>query len=100
VLAVNQDVAANPGKRIRSRDNLDLWVKDLHDGSKALALFNRSGRTEKTEVTWRELGLAGPQRVRDLWQQKNSWVAEDSVVLQVPSHGAALLRLTADSHTK
>lgn len=98
VLAVNQDVAANPGKRIRSRDNLDLWVRDLHDGSKALALFNRSGRMEKIEVTWRELGLAGPQRVRDLWQRKDSGVAEDHVVLQVASHGAELLRLTAESH--
>jgi hypothetical protein len=98
VLAVNQDILANPGRRIRNKDNVDIWIRDLFDGSKALALFNRSGRAEEAEVTWQELGLAGPQRVRDLWKRKDLGVAEDRVVLQLPSHGAALLRLTADSH--
>ena len=96
VLAVNQDVAGNPASRIRSKNGFDVWAKDLCDGSKVVALFNRTTVAAEVEVTWQELGLAGPQRVRDLWQRKDWGVAENRVALQVPSHGAALLRLSPE----
>jgi len=96
VLAVNQDVAGNPARRIRSKDGFEVWAKDLYGGSKAVALFNCTAGAAEVEVTWQELGLAGPQRVRNLWQRKDCGVAEERVTLQVSSHSAALLRLSPE----
>ena len=93
VLAVNQDTAATQGKRVSSKDGLEIWVRDLHDGSKAVALFNRTDDDTNVRANLADLGLSGTWQVRDLWQRKDLPAAKDHVELFVPFHGAALLRL-------
>jgi hypothetical protein len=41
VLAVNQDVLGVQGIRISQTNRLEIWVKDLSGGAKAVGLFNR-----------------------------------------------------------
>jgi len=41
------------------------------------------------------LGLENTQRVRDLWQQQERRVFMSAFEVAVPSHGVALVRLTA-----
>ena len=45
-------------------------VKDLADGSRALALFNRDGSREAViQLNWSEIGAEGPLEVFDIWRQ-------------------------------
>jgi hypothetical protein len=44
---------------------------------------------------WAELGMQEPQRVRDLWRQKDLNNASGTLEIDVPRHGAAMLRLEA-----
>jgi hypothetical protein len=41
VLAVNQDPLGKSGVRLSHTNSVEMWSKDLADGSKAVALFNR-----------------------------------------------------------
>lgn len=46
VLAVNQDALGKQGIRVSSANRLEVWVKDLTGGAKAVGLFNRGPATE------------------------------------------------------
>jgi alpha-galactosidase len=94
VLAVNQDAAARQGHRVSSKEGLELWLRDLQDGSRALALFNRTDDDARIRAALAELGLTGRFHVRDIWQRKDLPATDSLVEVFVPSHGAALLRLT------
>ena len=41
VIAIDQDPAGKQGKRLSQSGDSEIWVRDLADGSKAIALFNR-----------------------------------------------------------
>ena len=71
VLAVSQDPLGRQAGRVGSDGEVEVWAKDLEDGSKAVGLFNRGGLNETTVTAkWSDLGITGKQTVRDLWRQK------------------------------
>ena len=70
-------------------------VKDMEDGSKAVGLFNMSRAALEITGEWSTLGVTGPQRVRDLWRQKELGVFEESYKASIPRHGVAMLRMWA-----
>jgi len=92
VLAVDQDVLGAPGKPIFTQDEWQVWSKPMADGSRAIGLFNRSDFDETLTVTAADLGLVGPYRYRDLWQQKDLGDLPDKLTISVPSHGVGLYR--------
>ncbi len=93
VLDVDQDALGKPGHRAAVDQGREVWVKDLEDGSKAVGLFNRGEKATLVTATWPDLGLKGPQLVRDLWRQRDLGVFEDQLRLPVQRHGVTLVRL-------
>jgi alpha-galactosidase len=93
VLAVDQDPLGRPGRRMVKTEDLEVWAKDLEDGSKAVGLFNRGEATEVVSVKWSDLGLTGPQKVRDLWRQQDLGVYHGVFEAPVGRHGVVLVRL-------
>lgn len=94
VLSVSQDPLGRQAHRLKVAGKIEVWVRDLSDGTKAVAMFNRSRRPETVTVTMAELGLEGRQPVRELWQRK--WVSEsgdDKVSARVIVHGAAMFKV-------
>jgi len=94
VLAVNQDPAGKQGRRLCAKDELEIWARELSDGSQAVALFNHSTDDAPVRVNLADLGLSGSYKVRDLWQRQDLPPTADHVELPVPPHGAIFLRLT------
>jgi alpha-galactosidase len=95
VLAIDQDALGKPALHVGAVGAVDVFAKDMEDGSKALGFFNRASQAET--VTYNKLariGLPGKRRVRDLWRQKDLETASGSVQLSVPGHGVMLLRLS------
>ena len=45
---------------------IEVWAKDMEDGSKAVGLFNRSRKETSVTAQWSDLGLSGKQAVREL----------------------------------
>ncbi|HEX6975958.1 MAG TPA: glycoside hydrolase family 27 protein, partial [Vicinamibacterales bacterium] len=93
VLAVNQDVLGRAAGRLRGDGRTDIWARPLADGTMAVGLFNRAPVAAKVTVTLKELGLAGPQPLRDLWLHKDIGSASDAIALDIPRHGAAFLKV-------
>jgi alpha-galactosidase len=107
VLEVNQDPLGNQARRIQNSDGVQVWIKDMEDGSKAVGLFNvgktsndpiemfnwEGKRAAKVTISSAELGLAGPMKIRDLWRQKELGRFSESYTTEVPYHGVVLLRI-------
>jgi len=96
VVAVDQDSLGAQGTLVAQRTpELQVWMKPLKDGSRAVALFNRSSLQTPISVTWQRLRLpSGPARVRDLWAHADRGTATDRVSATVPAHGVVMLRIT------
>jgi alpha-galactosidase len=95
VIDVDQDSLGKQAKPVYHSGDLQVWAKDLEDGSKAVGLFNL-GESE-TEVTaqWSDLGIQGKRVVRDIWRQKDVGVFDNEFHTSVGRHGAALLVIRA-----
>ncbi|MFA5262522.1 MAG: glycoside hydrolase family 27 protein [Opitutaceae bacterium] len=92
VIAVNQDVLGKQGQRIAARDGIEIWTKELHDGSQAVGVFNRNTDEKTGKFTWAEIGLsAKPEALRDLWLHKDLEPAQKGCSGTIPGHGVMLL---------
>lgn len=93
VLEVDQDPLGRPGRRVARVDSLEVWAKDMEDGTKAVGLFNRGDKEAVVTAKWDDLALRGKQVVRDLWRQKNLGTFEEQFQSAVPRHGVVLVRV-------
>ena len=94
VLDVDQDPLGKQACRVAAVDNLEVWAKDLEDGSKAVGLFNRGIMNADVTVKWADLGISSKQKVRDLWRQKDVGEFTGQFTSPVLPHGAVLIKIT------
>jgi alpha-galactosidase len=94
VLDVDQDPLGKQAVRVAKQGDVEVYAKELEDGSHAVGLFNRGLAETNATVSWTDLGLSGKQTVRDLWQQKDLGVFEEKFETKVVPHGVVLARLT------
>jgi alpha-galactosidase len=94
VLDVSQDPLGRQAGRVSQDGRLEVWAKDMEDGSKAVGLFNRGELEAPVKATWQALGIKGKQKVRDLWRQKDLGAFSDQFEAKVPRHGVVLVRIT------
>jgi alpha-galactosidase len=95
VLAVDQDSAGIQGTRAVNRGALQIWVRPLHDGSRAVLFFNSGALKAGMSLDVSRLGIngQGPYYVHNLWQHTTSIT---SGPLTVPVRGAdvVMVRVT------
>jgi alpha-galactosidase len=100
VLDVNQDPLGQQARRFVQTEAVQIWAKDMEDGSKTVGLFNTDGyQNRDISLDWSAIDLPEDSEwtVRDLWRQQDlgdfrgSFTARD-----VPAHGVVLVRLSAD----
>ena len=101
VLALDQDPLVKPATRVHQQGppnaGAEVWVRELKDGNRAAGLFNRTENATEVTLNWNEASLSGKWIARDLWQHKNLGSFDRKLTLQVPAHGAVLLKLTPAS---
>jgi alpha-galactosidase len=93
VLEVSQDPLGKQAARVAKDGDIEVWAKDMEDGSKAVGLFNRGEFEAPAKATWVALGLSGKQTVRDLWRQKDLGDFDDGFSATLPRHGVVLIRV-------
>ncbi len=94
VIDIDQDPLGAQGHPVvRRDDDTEVWTKPMEDGSVAVGLFNQAEAEQTVHVDWSEIGLAGKQRVRDLWRQKDVGVVEGSYSAPVGRNGVMLVRV-------
>ena len=60
VIDVNQDPLGKQASLVAHTGDLQVWAKDLEDGSKAVGLFNLGEREAEVAALWSDLKLGGP----------------------------------------
>ncbi|MFD0342216.1 NPCBM/NEW2 domain-containing protein [Streptomyces sp. NPDC127117] len=97
VIAVDQDLLGKQGTVLSSAGGRWVVAKEMRDGSRAVALFNETGSTQRIATTAEEVGLpkADGYTMRDLWEHK-SYNTAGTLAATVPAHGTVLLRVAAD----
>ena len=93
VIEVDQDPLGKAALRVAKAGDLEVWAKDMEDGSKAVGLFNRGQQEAQVSARWSDLGVAGTQIVRDVWRQKDLGTFEGQFSAAVGRHGVVLVRL-------
>ncbi len=93
VIAVNQDPLGYQGRRVRKDGSLEIWSRQLADGSRAVALLNRGASEAEMKLNWTDIGY--PQSinaaVRDLWKHADEGKFTGSYSAKVPSHGVVMI---------
>jgi alpha-galactosidase len=84
---VNSPPIENPG------GNAMVYSKQLDDGTMAIGFFNVGPTEMNISVNFADLKLTGPQKVRDLWRQKDLGNFRDSFSAPVASHGTMLIKI-------
>jgi alpha-galactosidase len=95
VLAIDQDSLGKQGTRLKQDGTSEIWTKPLADGTIAVALFNRGADPATVSATWADLKLMAPQKVRDLWSQKDLDSDPQGISAKVNPHGAELFKVGA-----
>jgi alpha-galactosidase len=93
VIEVNQDPLGDFPDRIGDESEQEVWVKDMEDGSKTVALLNKAATPAEITVQWSDLGLKGKHTVRDLWQRKDVGQFDKTYSATVVSHEVVLIRI-------
>jgi alpha-galactosidase len=91
VIAINQDPMGKQASRVYVDGRLEIWVKELEDGSKAVGLFNRGIFSKKINADWKAIGVEGQQLLRDAWRQKYIGTFDKSFKTELPAHGVKLI---------
>jgi alpha-galactosidase len=93
VIAVNQDPLGQQGRRVWKEDDLEIWAKQMQDGSRAVALLNRGPSEQPITITWEQIGYPGhlSAAVRDLWAHKDLGKVSEKFSSQVKSHGVVMI---------
>jgi hypothetical protein len=93
VLAVNQDALCDKAELIYNKDSIQVWSKDLADGSQVVGIFNMDKRKRNPTIAMRTLGLSGTYTIRDLWRQEDIGEASDELKVSIYPQGVFLIKL-------
>jgi alpha-galactosidase len=96
VIAVDQDSLGVQGTLVGARPSeLQVWMKPLAGGARAVVLFNRSSLQTVITAQWWQLRMPSrPAQVRDLWAHTELGSFRDRFSATVPAHGVVMVRIT------
>ena len=85
--------AGRQAKPLAPTADTAILFKPMEDGSLAVGMFNRGPADRTIAVNWNELGITGPQRIRDLWRQQDLGTIEGTFAAPIGRHGVRMIRL-------
>ena len=93
LLALNKDgfVGKPLSDKLNDKNN-EIWYGQMTNGDYVVGLFNRSDNAATVAVSFKELGIEGEWKVRDLWKHADEGTAS-SINANVPAHGCKIVRL-------
>jgi alpha-galactosidase len=95
VIAVDQDPLGREGRRVWKEGDLEVWGKQMQDGSRAAILLNRGSSSQEITVTWEQMGYPNhlSAAVRDLWAHRDLGKSTGKFSAPVDSHGVVMVTI-------
>jgi alpha-galactosidase len=94
VIAVDQDAMGKQGDRVSAEGPIEVWIRPLADGSKAVGVFNRHPSAMTAHVDFQKLGFPHAVKAKDLWQSKDLGDVSMPYTVTLPGHGVLFLRVS------
>jgi alpha-galactosidase len=91
VLAIDQDPLGKSATCIYKTDEIQIWLKELSDGSKAFGIFNMTDKITDQSISLKLIGFDQKPKLRDLWRQKDLGTIE-TLKLKLMPHGVLLVK--------
>ncbi len=93
VIAIDQDKLGREGRRVRKDGDLEVWMRPLADGSRAVVLLNRGAAEKEVTFNWTDVEYPAhlSADVRDLWQHKDLGKFSGKFSASVASHGVVMV---------
>jgi alpha-galactosidase len=92
-IAISQDSLGVQGRPVARHGSIQVWVRPLQDGSKAVAVLNRGSRPASVTVSGAAIGLRARRLVvRHIWTDRQATVRR--IRSTVPGRSAELLRVS------
>ena len=96
VIDIDQDALGKQAKILRHTPQEFVLVKPMSDGSVTVGLFNIGSTPLSISLDFKEIGLKGNVKIRDVWRQKDLGNFANSFTTRVPTHDVALIRIVAE----
>ena len=94
VIALDQDVSGKQAERLINDNGIQVWLKPLVGGSKAVGIFNTSDKYKNYNLQLKQINLTKATVVRDVWKQKDITAAPvKNISFNIPPHGVRLLKI-------
>ena len=95
VIAVDQDPTGREGERVWRNGDLEVWSKQLQDGSRAVILLNRGSAEQEISARWEDLGYPNhiSASVRNLWQHRDLGKFTEKFSASVLSHAVVMVTI-------
>ncbi len=93
-IAIDQDPLGHSAVQVAKDGDIQVWVRDLKDGSKAVGIFNTGTTTQTATLNFSDIKVDGKAQVRDLWLHKTMGKFDGQYKADVESHGVILLKVT------
>jgi alpha-galactosidase len=93
VLAVDQDPLGRQAVPLVKSGDIQVWVKEMEDGSHAAGIFNLGDKEAPYTLKYKAIGLKGYINARNLWRQKDLGAPAEKLDVRLPAHGVILLKL-------
>lgn len=93
VLDLNQDELGRQATNVSKQGSFEIYAKPLADGSWAAGMFNLGNAAGTVTLKWSDIGVSGPQRVRDLWRQRDLGTFTGTFSAPVNPHGVILVKV-------
>ncbi|MFH1297044.1 MAG: putative Ig domain-containing protein [Bacteroidota bacterium] len=94
VLALDQYPLGKQATPFIIEGDIQVWVKELEDGNKAIGIFNLGEETVTFPLDLTKTGCQETVSLRDLWRQSDLGTFTHRFETKVPSHGVVLVKTT------
>ena len=93
VISVDQDPLGREGERVAKNGDVEVWAKQMKDGSRTVVLFNRGADQQEVTANWTDLGYPANLNasIRDLWEHKDLGKVTGKFSARVASHGVLMV---------
>jgi len=92
VIAIDQDALGKSARKVFEKDKVEVWVKELEDGSKAIGIFNLEDKATKAAINFSDTKLPSQIMLRDVWRQQNLGSFKNTFTASIAAHGVILLK--------
>ena len=93
VIAVDQDPLGREGRRVTKNGDIEVWIKEIAGGNRAVVLLNRGSVAREIGAEWTDLGYPPhiAAEVRDLWQKKSLGIFKARFSTTVQGHSVVMV---------